>query len=82
MGVIQPESGKSTWPLLIVHSGKDILARPEGPSFLNRNIGSKIKQLKIYPDLYHEIFNEPEKDIVLSDMTDWLNQHISDNQPN
>jgi alpha-beta hydrolase superfamily lysophospholipase len=82
MDLIQREAGKITLPLLMLHGGEDSLASPEGSSFLNRNIGSKIKQLKIYPDLYHEIFNEPEKDIVLSDMTDWLNQHISDNQPN
>ncbi len=26
-----------------------------------------------YPNLYHEIFNEPEKDKVLADLMDWMN---------
>ena len=37
------------------------------------------KTIKIYPGLYHEVYNEIEKDrrIVLKDLKDWLNGHIS-----
>ncbi len=36
------------------------------------------KTIKIYEGLYHEVYNEIEKDrrIVLNDLTDWLNRHI------
>lgn len=36
------------------------------------------KNIKIYEGLYHEVYNELEKDrkIVLKDLKDWLNYHI------
>jgi alpha-beta hydrolase superfamily lysophospholipase len=36
------------------------------------------KTIKIYDGLYHEVYNEIEKDrrIVLNDLRDWLNSHI------
>jgi len=38
----------------------------------------KDKTIKIYPGLYHEVYNELEKDrtIVLKDLKEWLNDHI------
>jgi len=35
------------------------------------------KTIKIYDGLYHEVYNEIEKDrrIVLNDLSDWLNNH-------
>ena len=30
-----------------------------------------------YPNLYHEIFNEPEKDKVIADLVEWLNDVFS-----
>ncbi|MGO9733181.1 MAG: lysophospholipase, partial [Mycobacterium sp.] len=33
---------------------------------------SKDVTLKLYDGLYHEVFNEPERDIVLGDLVDWL----------
>ncbi len=35
-------------------------------------ISSDIKNLKIYPELYHEVFNEPERNLVLRDVEDWI----------
>ena len=40
------------------------------------NISSEDKTLKIYPELYHEIFNEPERETVLADMLEWCEGHI------
>jgi len=39
-------------------------------------VSSDDKTLVLYPGLYHEIFNEPEKDRVLADMVVWLEQHL------
>ena len=76
MTYIQEQAGKITLPLLMLHGEEDTLAAAEGSQFLNDHVGSQDKQLKIYPELYHEIFNEPEKDAVLTDMTDWIAQRI------
>lgn len=62
------------YPCLILHGEEDKIIDPKASqSFYNR-IASNDKKLKIYPNLYHEIFNEFEKDSVLKDVTDWLDQ--------
>ena len=40
------------------------------------HFGSADKTLRFYPGLYHEIFNEPERDEVLGDMSAWLEAHL------
>ena len=50
----------------------DSMASPEGSRFLYQAIGSKTKDLKIYPGLFPEIFNEPEREQVFQDMLEWL----------
>ena len=39
-------------------------------------IGSEDKTLKLYEDLLHEIFNEPEHPLVMADMEAWLEAHL------
>ena len=33
------------------------------------------KTLKVYAGLYHEVFNEPEREQVLRDVEAWLEAH-------
>ena len=63
-------------PLLILHGEDDRLTCPSGSRDFHERAASADKTLKIYPELYHEIFNEPEKDAVLADMSDWLEKHL------
>lgn len=73
---IQSEASKIYLPMLLLHGGADVMAAPEGSRFLSENISSEDKSLKIYPELYHEIFNEPERDAVFADMLAWCDRHI------
>lgn len=59
-------------PALILHGGEDRLVDPRCSNILNRELGSKDKTLKIFPGLYHEIFNEPEKQEVFETVSTWL----------
>jgi lysophospholipase len=34
--------------------------------------GSPDRTLRLYDGLYHELFNEPERRVVLGDVTAWL----------
>lgn len=77
MTEIQQHAGQISLPLLMLHGGKDSLAAADGSRFLDAHVSSPDKMLKIYPELFHEIFNEPEKDNVLNDMTDWLDIQLS-----
>jgi alpha-beta hydrolase superfamily lysophospholipase len=61
-----------TAPLLVVHGEKDILIPVAGSKHLLECVGSTDAHLKVYPELYHEVFNEPEKALVLDDVTSWI----------
>ena len=63
-------------PLLVMHGDADQLTSPAGSQALYDAAGSADKTLKLYPGLYHEIFNEPERDDVLGDMSAWLEAHL------
>lgn len=68
---IQENAAQITLPMLLLHGANDSLATPEGSRFLFDHISSEDKTLKIYPDLYHEIFNEPEREMVFADVVAW-----------
>ncbi len=59
-------------PMLILHGSADGLTSPEGSKMLHQKISSRNKKLTIYEGLYHEIYNEPEQDKVMTDVADWL----------
>ena len=39
-------------------------------------VGSDDAHLKVYPGLYHEVFNEPERAVVLDDVASWIEAKI------
>lgn len=59
-------------PLLAMHGGADRLTAPEGSALIVEQASSDDKTLQAFPGMYHEIFNEPRRDEVLSILTDWL----------
>jgi alpha-beta hydrolase superfamily lysophospholipase len=62
-------------PLLVMQGSKDALVDPGcGPSVAER-AGSSDKTLKMYEGLWHEIFNEPERERVIADLVSWLEDH-------
>jgi len=65
-------------PMLMLHGGADAMAAPSGSEFLFEHVSSEDKTLRIYPGLYHEIFNEPERAQVFADIRDWLDQRLPD----
>jgi alpha-beta hydrolase superfamily lysophospholipase len=65
-------------PLLVLSGTEDKLVNPEGARLVDRLAGSVDKTLKMYAGLYHEVFNEPEQELVLGDLTDWLKAHMAD----
>lgn len=78
MQTVQERAGEIHLPLLLMHGGADAMASAEGSRFLYDEVSSADKTLKIYPGLYHEIFNEPERLEVYADMEAWLNALVKD----
>jgi alpha-beta hydrolase superfamily lysophospholipase len=61
-----------TAPLLVVHGTDDRLIPIDGSRRLVEYVGSTDVELKEYPGLYHEVFNEPERNQVLDDVVSWI----------
>lgn len=77
MNAAQAGASTITLPILIQHGEADRLTAPEGSRFLFDHVSSKDKRLEIYPGLFHEIYNEPEREAVLDDLIGWFDAHVS-----
>jgi acylglycerol lipase len=66
-----------TVPTLIMYGTEDRLCSPAGSEMLGERIGAADKRVIPYEGLYHEIFNEPEREAVLSDLSGWLAVHAA-----
>lgn len=64
-----------TLPTLIMWGTADRLCPPAGAELVAANIGSADLTVRPYPGLFHEIFNEPERELVLDDLVAWLQAH-------
>jgi alpha-beta hydrolase superfamily lysophospholipase len=71
------ESPKGSIPLLMLVGDGDRITSVEASRKFFERYGASDKDLINYPGLYHELFNEPEKDQVLSDVVDWLKREAS-----
>jgi len=67
---------KYEYSCLILHGGSDKIIPKEASVNLYETISSKDKSIKIYPDLYHEILNEKEKDEVMDYVMQWINERL------
>ncbi|MBX7434276.1 lysophospholipase [Mycobacterium sp. Y57] len=65
-----------TAPLLVVHGEADRLIPVQGSRRLVECVGSDDVHLKVYPELFHEVFNEPEQGLVLDDVTAWIESKL------
>ena len=74
---VSAEVGTITLPFIVVQGSADRLVDPAGAQMLYDKAGSQDKTIKIYDGLYHEVFNEPEHDQVLTDVAAWLDAHTA-----
>ena len=65
-----------TLPALVMHGEADTLVTPDASRILFERIGSTDKTLKLFPGLYHEIFNEPERVDVVNDVIAWVEARL------
>lgn len=62
-------------PLLIQHGTEDKVAAPAGTHRLEMASGSRDQTMFWYQGLWHEIYNEPERERPLGDLREWLAAH-------
>lgn len=63
-------------PILVLHGTDDQLADVAGSRELEARAVHADLTAHYYEGLYHEVFNEPERDRVLADLTAWLDAHV------
>ncbi|MDP3677453.1 MAG: lysophospholipase [Novosphingobium sp.] len=67
--------GALTVPCLLMHGDADALVSAVDAAPIFAAIASTDKTIRIWPGLFHEIFNEPERAEVLALTADWLEAH-------
>lgn len=68
-------------PLLVMQGSEDGIVARDSARFVYDRAGSPDKTIDIYPGLWHEIFNEPERDRVIGDLLEWLDAHRASRVP-
>lgn len=63
-------------PILVLHGTADQLVDVAGSRELEAAAVNADVTAHYYEGLFHEVFNEPERDRVLSDVTSWLDTHV------
>ena len=70
------EMQKITLPLFILQGSEDKLVDPSAAQMLYDGVGSPDKTLKIYAGLFHEVHNEPEREVMFKDLETWLEKLV------
>ena len=67
-----PRAGQVRVPMLLLHGQEDRLCPAYGSRTFFEQLTTSGSDLRIYPELRHEIFNEPEQEQVFADVLDWI----------
>jgi alpha-beta hydrolase superfamily lysophospholipase len=73
---VQINADKLQHPLLILHGGADEVTLPQGSRDFIQKVFFADKQLKEYPESYHEIQDDFGHEEVIKDLEEWLEKHI------
>ena len=65
-----------TVPVLIIHGTADKATRPAGSQYFYNNAASTDKTLKLYEGHYHDLLNDVDREKVMSDIQNWLDQRL------
>nr|ABB79946.1 lysophospholipase [uncultured bacterium pES01019D12] len=73
---IKQRSGDLDLPILMMHGTSDNLNLASGSQNFIAGVSFPDKSLYLYPDCLHELHNDLEKEKVLTDLTDWILNHV------
>ena len=70
--VVQQRAPRWNVPTLLLYAGADRCVAPAGSATFAANAPAGVVTARVWPHLFHEIFNEPERDEVLGLLIEWL----------
>ena len=71
------EFSEITLPVLILHGTADKAAKPGGSQRFYDTAAASDKTLKLYEGRYHDLLNDIDRDVVLTDITNWIEARLS-----
>jgi len=69
---IQKAMPSFDYPFLVLHGDQDQLILLEGSQMLFDKSPSSDKTLNVYPQAFHELFEDPLADQIFQDIVNWL----------
>jgi acylglycerol lipase len=73
---LKQEFPRITLPVLILHGMADRATKPSGSQVFFNTAGSKDKTLKLYEGMFHDLLNDVDKEVVMSDITSWIDARL------
>jgi len=64
-------------PVLILHGTADVVTKPQGSRYFFDHACSSDKTLKLYDGHVHDLLNDVDRERVMSDIVDWLDQRLA-----
>jgi alpha-beta hydrolase superfamily lysophospholipase len=73
MDRVRRDAGSISIPTLVLHGGSDTIVPPQSTAALGDLPGF---ERRLYPELRHEILNEPEGPAIVTEIIAWINARI------
>lgn len=72
METLAAQAAELKRPTLVQHGTRDSLVPLAATLPIYQRFGARDRTIRTYDGLYHEVYNEPEKDRVIGDLLGWL----------
>ena len=76
MARIESRRAALRMPLLVFHGTADKLTEPEGSRDFGQHAGSPDKTLRLYEGSFHETMNDLDRDRVIGELIEWIDQRV------
>ncbi|KAM6592368.1 hypothetical protein CsatA_000071 [Cannabis sativa] len=73
---LQQNLNKLRVPFLVLHGKADTITDPEASKKLYEEASSVDKEIKLFDGLLHDLLFEPERQEIMEDIIEWLNQRV------
>jgi alpha-beta hydrolase superfamily lysophospholipase len=73
---VQAGAERFPLPVLVVHGSADRMVLPDGSRAFMARVGHPDRQLIEYPDAYHVLFADLDRERVLADVERWIVAHL------
>jgi alpha-beta hydrolase superfamily lysophospholipase len=73
---VQSRAAEFPLPLLVLHGSKDRMVPPDGSRLFVARVVHPDKRLIEYPEGYHVLFADSDREQVLADLVHWIEQHL------